>query len=369
MPEATAFLSYTRTDDEFYGGYITSFRKTFENAVHVVTGEKTFRVFQDIDGIVVGENWRKKLSEAIEASSFLVPMLTPLFFNSTFCRDEVEQFLEHERSLDREDLILPVYFFTSPRLEKQEERDADPIAAELSRRQPFDWRERADIPLDQPLARQAIIALARQVAQRLKSLGDLANLGNRGNRGSLGGPKAAPAAAPTGPSPAPAAGNAAAPAPRGDGAFAHDPLATSPALGAGIDGRLTREVLDRKTILWVDDNPDNNIAERRALGSYAMQFVLARSTAQAEGLLDPAAPFAAIISDMGREGDREAGLALLGRLRETGVETPYFMYTTRTIATTLGPVARERGARGITGDPDELVEMVVAATRRATPSA
>ena len=44
MTKALAFLSYTRKDDEFFGGYITAFRKMLENAVHVVTGDTHFQV-------------------------------------------------------------------------------------------------------------------------------------------------------------------------------------------------------------------------------------------------------------------------------------------------------------------------------------
>lgn len=168
--QAIAFLSYTRTDDEFHGGYITSFRKVLENAVHVVTGEKTFQVFQDVEGIVIGENWQKKLVDVIHRSSVLVPMVTPLFFNSKPCREEVTQFLDHEQSLERDDLILPIYFFTSARLEKEEEKAKDPLAVTLGQRQMFDWRERADIPLDQPAARKSMVELASQIAQRLDGL-------------------------------------------------------------------------------------------------------------------------------------------------------------------------------------------------------
>jgi hypothetical protein len=49
MSETMAVLSYTRKDDEFFGGYITAFRKTLESAVHVVTGLETFRIFQDVE--------------------------------------------------------------------------------------------------------------------------------------------------------------------------------------------------------------------------------------------------------------------------------------------------------------------------------
>src|SRR5690606_34381936 len=108
-----AFLSYTRKDAEFFGGYITEFRKTLENAVHVVSGSEAFKIFQDVEGIVIGESWKKKLSDVISASSFFVPMVSPLFLSSEPCRDEVNEFLEHERSLGRDDLILPVYFLVT----------------------------------------------------------------------------------------------------------------------------------------------------------------------------------------------------------------------------------------------------------------
>ena len=326
---ATAFLSYTRTDDDFHGGYITSFRKMLENAVRVVTGDKTFQVFQDVEGIVIGEQWQKKLSEAINRSSVLVPMLTPLFFNSGPCRDEVTEFLAHERTLERDDLILPIYFFTSPRLEKEDERVKDSLARELAKRQLFDWRERADVALDQPAARRSMVELAGQIAVRLRDVPveeafrapDLAIRPGR------------------------------------------DALADAPELSAGIAGNWKREAPQRRTVLWVDDNPGNNVLERRALESYGMQFVLARDTASALHLLAEGGPFSAIVSDMGRADDGQAGMTLLRSIRKTGANTPYFIYTTRRVALLLGPVVQLQGAQGITADPDALVQMVVAATR------
>ena len=44
MAEALGFLSYTRKDDQFFGGYITAFRKTLEAGVQVVTGDRDFRL-------------------------------------------------------------------------------------------------------------------------------------------------------------------------------------------------------------------------------------------------------------------------------------------------------------------------------------
>jgi CheY-like chemotaxis protein len=259
-------------------------------------------------------------------------MLSPLFFNSQPCRGEVNQFLEHERVLHRDDLILPVYFFDSPKLEKDEERAKDPMAQELAERQMFDWRMQADVPLDGPAGRKAILKLANGIVQATKRL-DKSPVRS--------GKDAAPA----------------------DAAQKVELLAADPRLSEGIAPETKREALSERTLLWVDDNPANNAWERRALESYGMRFLLALDTDKAERLVADKGPFDAIISDMGRVGDPVAGYTLLGRLRKSGTDTPYFVYTTTGLAEKLAPLASQQGVDGVTGDPDMLVEMVVAAVR------
>ncbi len=324
MQQADGFLSYTRKDDEFFGGYITEFRKMLQNAVHVVTGETSFQVFQDIEGIVIGEKWERRLAEIIHASSFFIPVLSPLFFNSGPCRDEVTQFLKHERTLDRDDLILPLYFVDSPRIEKAEEKAKDPVAQEIASRQIFDWRQNAGLPLHDPMARRAILVLAGEVAERLQTF-DAKPPDEKQRQLRQSG---------------------------------YEGFATDPRVAAGVTNA-KREELTQRTILWVDDSPDNNIWERRALESYGVRFSLARDTDTAERLLFTGR-FAAIISDMGRPGDRKAGLTLLDRVRKKDADTPFFLYTSERVARAW-PLSELSGAQGITADPDALVQMVVAA--------
>ena len=45
---------------------------------------------------------------------FLIPIITPGFFDSKPCREELELFLQRERTLSRSDLILPVYYIDYP---------------------------------------------------------------------------------------------------------------------------------------------------------------------------------------------------------------------------------------------------------------
>ena len=65
MGQPLAFLSYTRRDDEFFGGAISALRRTLELGVQVVTGDRDFEIFQDIEGIELGQQWKNRLSEAI----------------------------------------------------------------------------------------------------------------------------------------------------------------------------------------------------------------------------------------------------------------------------------------------------------------
>jgi CheY-like chemotaxis protein len=318
MPEAKAVLSYTRKDDQFFGGYITAFRKSLELGVHVVTGEEEFRLFQDIDGIVIGEQWQKKIADVIDASSFLIPMLSPLFFNSGPCRDEVGLFLKHEHALQRNDLILPVYFIESPKLEKQEETAKDPMAQEILTRQMFDWREKAKLPLEAPVARDAVLDLARAIATAIDRL------------------KPATPGAPIG------TVHALPDVHREDLAMA--------SRAAAISADARREELSERVILWVDDRPDNNAWERRALASYGMRFVLAKTTEEAEQLLRDHT-FDAIISDMVRPGDSRAGFTLLDWMRTAGNQTPYLIYCGTSTAYSQANEGRRHSAQLVTAIP------------------
>ncbi|MDQ3282159.1 MAG: TIR domain-containing protein [Acidobacteriota bacterium] len=122
----------------------------------------------------------------------------------------------------------------------------------------------------------------------------------------------------------------------------------------------------RRQVLWVDDRPDNNAYERKALEALGLQFTLALSTADALNILAERR-FGAIISDMGRkEGPRE-GYVLLEALRETDTTTPFFIYA-GSRALSHRREAAARGAQGTTNTPEELFDMVINAVRVTAPT-
>jgi CheY-like chemotaxis protein len=127
-----------------------------------------------------------------------------------------------------------------------------------------------------------------------------------------------------------------------------------------------REGAPSPTILWVDDNPSNNVYERSAFESFGIKIVLSENTSQALKILSER-EFDAIISDMGRrEGQRE-GYVLLDALRAKGDETPLFFY-----ASSSAPEHRREtaahGGQGCTNDGEELFVMVTRAVFANQPS-
>jgi CheY-like chemotaxis protein len=128
-----------------------------------------------------------------------------------------------------------------------------------------------------------------------------------------------------------------------------------------VTPRLIRRA-GRATVLWVDDRPNNNIHERQALEALGVSFVLAISTDEAIEKMKRQS-FDAIISDMGRPPDSQAGYTLLDPLRAKGDRTPFIIY-----AGSRSPEhraeAKRRGALDSTNRPDELFELVLSAISR-----
>jgi parallel beta-helix repeat protein len=160
--QPAAFMSYARFDDQHDDGQLTAFRERLAAEVRVQTGEE-FLIFQDHADIAWGQNWQQRIDLALDTVTLLLVIITPGFFRSPHCRAETEQFLDRERRLGREDLILPVYYVSTPEIEDPGRRDADPLAVTLAARQHADWRELRFEPATSPVARKAIAHLATRM--------------------------------------------------------------------------------------------------------------------------------------------------------------------------------------------------------------
>jgi hypothetical protein len=161
-----AFWSYTRFDDEHDGAWLSDLREALVKAVRALSG-KQIEIFQDVDGIAWGERWKRKLVKSAEDAVFLIPIITPNYFESEACRDELAQFVVREKTTGSQDLILPVYYITAPHLEDRFKKASDYLAQAIGEHNYEDTRDLRHRSLTSYDARQKIDALATSLIGRL----------------------------------------------------------------------------------------------------------------------------------------------------------------------------------------------------------
>lgn len=134
--------------------------------------------------------------------------------------------------------------------------------------------------------------------------------------------------------------------------------------------RIARTVGTFKSLLWVDDRPDNNVDLLRAFRDLEIEVRLATSTEEALRAL-ATAEFGLIITDLGRkengEYDSMAGLTLIQHVTREGEDHPPIFVYASTRGLQNADRLRSAGAALVTASPSELFERTVT-TLATTPS-
>jgi cobaltochelatase CobT len=167
--EPSAFMSYVRSDDDHDAGRITKFRERLEGEVRMQNG-KAFPIFQDRNDIAWGQQWKSVINDALSSVRFLIPIVTPSFFESDACRSEFETFLQRENMLGVPRLILPVYYVPCEQLEEDYPKNKDAIADILRDRNWTDWREFRFIPLTDQEVAATLARLARTIKTSIREI-------------------------------------------------------------------------------------------------------------------------------------------------------------------------------------------------------
>lgn len=133
-------MSYVRSDDDHDNGNITLLRQRLEGELRMQLG-KPFPIFQDRNDISWGQNWLERIDKSLHEVTFLFPIVTPSFFESQFCRKELDAFCLRERQLGVSRLIMPIYYVTCDQLSDSFTSGIDEIADVLRSRHWTDWRQ------------------------------------------------------------------------------------------------------------------------------------------------------------------------------------------------------------------------------------
>jgi parallel beta-helix repeat protein len=179
-----AFMSYVRFDDQHENGRLTEFRERLSAEVRIQTGDE-FIIFQDRNDIKWGQSWKERIEDSLKDVTFLIPIITPGFFKSSACRDELAKFSEREKKLKRNDLILPVYYIDTPLLNVEADRARDSLAELIASRQYTDWRDLRFESFTSPQVGKILAQLAIQIREAIGRIASPAkptkkrSLGNR----------------------------------------------------------------------------------------------------------------------------------------------------------------------------------------------
>jgi len=113
------------------------------------------------------------------------------------------------------------------------------------------------------------------------------------------------------------------------------------------------ERMTGKSVLWVDDNPNNNMLAMRALEK--LHLDVQQETSTEAGLQAIARRrFDLVISDMGRASNMQAGYDLLKAIRDAGNPVPFFIFA----GSDTPEFRREALARGAELSTNDMLELI-----------
>ncbi|MFC9852902.1 toll/interleukin-1 receptor domain-containing protein [Streptomyces prasinus] len=163
--DPAGFWSYTHRDDEIEDGRIKRLAKKIANEFEGITAEE-LDVFLDKKDIKWGDEWRKRIDNALTGSTFFMPIVTPRFFKSEECRREILTFAGHAKSLGLEELLLPILYFDVPQL--KDPSPDDEVMTLVAQRQYEDWTKLRLEDEDSPEYRKAVNRLAARLVEILE---------------------------------------------------------------------------------------------------------------------------------------------------------------------------------------------------------
>jgi hypothetical protein len=138
MADRAGFWSYVHADDEADGGRITRLADAIKGEYALLTGQEV-DVFVDRKDISWGEEWRRRIDEALEGTAFFIPVITPRYFASEECRRELLTFAGHAKSLGVSELMLPLVYVPVPELNNRD--SADEAIALVAKTHYVNWTE------------------------------------------------------------------------------------------------------------------------------------------------------------------------------------------------------------------------------------
>ena len=138
MLDPVGFWSYAQQDDANGDGQLSQLRAIVGWRIVLQCGVKV-SLWQVLAAIPHGADWAETVERAIGQTTFFIPIVTPRFLRSLYCRDEFASFRRRMRAMGRNDLIFPIHYVDVDGTRPEETVFGDDLDA-LRRSPSFDFR-------------------------------------------------------------------------------------------------------------------------------------------------------------------------------------------------------------------------------------
>jgi F-box protein 11 len=173
----TAFMSYAREDNKDNDDHLKGFRDKLEREIRMHTAEEDFTIFQDDIYVRWGEQWEEKLLNSLDDAIFFIPIITPRFFKSEWCKLELTRFLERQEKLkqqrqgDPPGIIYPIYYIDHTPLNDKNHPGRDELIEAVLKSQHIDWRKLRREPFSAKKVKLELDKMARHIRDALGKMG------------------------------------------------------------------------------------------------------------------------------------------------------------------------------------------------------
>lgn len=165
---AAAFWSYVHKDNAGDSGRIVALAHDLRERYRIQTGEE-LELFLDRADVAWGDAWKRRIDTAIAGTTFFIPVLTPSYFKSQACREEILTFARTAERLGLGELVMSVYWVDVPELEGDPEESSDEVVRIVAKYKWEDLREESLEDRDSALYRKAVAKLAVELSKRAAS--------------------------------------------------------------------------------------------------------------------------------------------------------------------------------------------------------
>lgn len=124
-------------------------------------------IFFDTEEIKTGDQWKSKIEDSLKRSKCLVPILSPDYFHSSWCRSEWETFLEREKMLSMKTgrLIIPAIFHDGEHFPEEAKNIQAMDFTEYNSTMTFFWKSEDGYNFE----KKKLKAFAGDIAKKLKN--------------------------------------------------------------------------------------------------------------------------------------------------------------------------------------------------------